>query len=339
MDQLAAFLAAHDGAITSAEARRLGLGPNDLRRLSSRGRLRRVGRGAYVQPSTDLTTDATRTVVAMLRGRTEVAASHQSGALLWRLPVLSGALTRVHLSRTAGTAATRSHGGLTVHACPARRDAFGLVGRHPVVTPALAVVGTAVEAGADAGICAGDAALRAGLATREAMLSWVESMRHRPHLSTARHVVAQVSPTAESAAESKARLRLLALGYRVIPQFVVDEESGAFVARVDFLLPDLGVVVEVDGAVKYAGAEGRAALVREKCREDAIRRLGYGVARLVWSDLDDLERMRSIVERARGLGTRSLVRSTEAVAAHRRRTGATWDGLLLHSYAAVAPRP
>jgi len=44
-------------------------------------------------------------------------------------------------------------------------------------------------------------------------------------------------------------------------------------------------VVEFDGAVKYAGADGRAALVAEKLREDRLRALGYEVVRIVWSDL------------------------------------------------------
>ncbi len=338
LPRLAAFLAAHDGVITTAEARRLGLGPNDLRRLVSDQLLRRVGRGAYAEPSQDRTIEATRAVIALSRARPDVAASHQSAALRWGFPVLASALPRIHLTRTSGTAATRSHATFTIHAFPGRPDAFGLVGRLPVVTPALAAVGTALEAGVDAGVCVADAALRADLASRQEMLGWVEAMRRTPHLSRARHVVAQASPTAESAAESRARIRLLALGLRVVPQVVLREQHGAFVARVDFLLPDLGVVVEVDGALKYAGAEGRAALVEEKRREDGIRRLGYGVARLVWSDLDDLARIRAVVELAAPTVTRAPERVAVTVEAHQRRTGATWDGLLLHSCADVVPR-
>jgi hypothetical protein len=37
--------------------------------------------------------------------------------------------------------------------------------------------------------------------------------------------------------------------------------------------------------VKYEGAQGRGALVAEKKREDLLRQLGYGIVRLVWSDL------------------------------------------------------
>ena len=45
------------------------------------------------------------------------------------------------------------------------------------------------------------------------------------------------------------------------------------------------VVVEFDGMVTYGGSEGRAELAAEKHREDDIRSLGHGVARVVWADL------------------------------------------------------
>lgn len=77
------------------------------------------------------------------------------------------------------------------------------------------------------------------------------------------------------------------LGFSVVPQFTIRDAYGNFVGRVDFFLPDLGVVVEFDGASKYAMAAegGQAALMAEKDRENAIRRLGYGIVRVTWKDL------------------------------------------------------
>ncbi len=59
--------------------------------------------------------------------------------------------------------------------------------------------------------------------------------------------------------------------------------------------------------MKYAGAAaaGQAALVAEKAREDAIRRLGYVVLRLTWSDLLDPARVLRLVQEARMLARRS----------------------------------
>lgn len=47
--------------------------------------------------------------------------------------------------------------------------------------------------------------------------------------------------------------------------------------------------------MKYAGADGRGALVSEKRREDALRALGYRVVRLTWSDLRRPERVRALL--------------------------------------------
>jgi hypothetical protein len=47
-------------------------------------------------------------------------------------------------------------------------------------------------------------------------------------------------------------------------QVDIHEEHGRFVARVDFLFRKQRVVVEFDGLTKYAGADGREALVAEK---------------------------------------------------------------------------
>lgn len=74
-------------------------------------------------------------------------------------------------------------------------------------------------------------------------------------------------------------------------QVEIRDDLGRFVARVDFLFRELNLIVEFDGALKYAGADGREALIAEKRREDALRRLGYRVVRLTWADLHDPERV------------------------------------------------
>ncbi len=38
--------------------------------------------------------------------------------------------------------------------------------------------------------------------------------------------------------------------------------------------------------MKYAGAEGRRALIAEKRREDRLRDLGFQVVRVTWAELD-----------------------------------------------------
>ena len=46
-------------------------------------------------------------------------------------------------------------------------------------------------------------------------------------------------------------------------------------------------------AMKYEGAQGRESLVPEKTREDLLRQRGYGIVRLIWSDLADPARVQA----------------------------------------------
>jgi very-short-patch-repair endonuclease len=76
------------------------------------------------------------------------------------------------------------------------------------------------------------------------------------------------------------------------PQARVADGHGRIIARVDLMVREV-LVVEFDGAVKYEGAQGREALVAEKKREDLLRQLGFGIVRLVWSDLADPSRVQA----------------------------------------------
>lgn len=92
------------------------------------------------------------------------------------------------------------------------------------------------------------------------------------------------------------------LGLAVRSQVWLDTSVGP--TRVDFLVANV-VVVEFDGAVKYEGAGGRDALVREKRRESALTDLGYEVVRVTWADLADPT---ALVKRIHAARLRALVR-------------------------------
>lgn len=89
----------------------------------------------------------------------------------------------------------------------------------------------------------------------------------------------------ESVGESRARLLLNALGFRPTPQVEIRDPGGALVGRVDLLLERERIIIEFDGLMKYADANGRSALAAEKAREDRLRALGYEFVRLTWADL------------------------------------------------------
>lgn len=83
-------------------------------------------------------------------------------------------------------------------------------------------------------------------------------------------------------------------------QFHVFDHDGVWVARTDFAWPQLGVVGEFDGAVKYTGSpeEVAAAVMGEKRRQAAITSLGWRMVRWTWSDLGDRARFRTRIAAA-----------------------------------------
>ena len=90
-------------------------------------------------------------------------------------------------------------------------------------------------------------------------------------------------------------------GLAVRSQVKIADPRGSIVARVDLLIGER-VVVEVDGALKYADDPDGHTLFREKVREDRLRELGYEVVRVTWADLADpaglLSRVRAALRRA-----------------------------------------
>lgn len=110
----------------------------------------------------------------------------------------------------------------------------------------------------------------------------------------------------ESAGESLSRAIIHEEGF-VVPdlQYAVLNSAGVLVGRTDFYWEAIRLTAEFDGLTKYTGrlarpgADGPAgqdALIREKRREDAIRREGHGMARWIWADLFNRRRLVAILE-------------------------------------------
>jgi very-short-patch-repair endonuclease len=290
------------GIITTEEARRLGCSPEALRTLVREGTITRVARGVYVRtalldPDPAEVARLGRAALterqhllrldAVLRSyRASVAASHQSAVLAWGLPALWTTLDRVHVVHTARGRTARRHQSFTIHTC----ELDDVITRHQgraVVVPALAVIGTAVTAGLVAGVVATDGALRARRTTKAELVAQLDRMAHTPGLTTARTAVALADGLAESPGETRLRILLVRLGIRFLAQHWIRTASGRRY-RVDFYLPDLGVVLEFDGRLKYDGpdaADGYVTLVAEKHREDDLRLDGFGVGRVTWAAL------------------------------------------------------
>jgi hypothetical protein len=69
-----------------------------------------------------------------------------------------------------------------------------------------------------------------------------------------------------------------------VHQYVIHDDTGGFVARVDLAYPDWMVVIEYDSVEHHTGT---AAHIRDSTRRDAIGDLGYAVLTATSADLKD----------------------------------------------------
>ncbi|UGQ59069.1 hypothetical protein LSF60_06050 [Rhodococcus pyridinivorans] len=137
----------------------------------------------------------------------------------------------------------------------------------------------------------GDHALRNGLVTAEELCVALERMGRHPGRARAARAVCFMNDRSDSVGESRSRV-LMVREQLPIPHTQVDvfDATGKWLARVDFLLPDHGVIGEFDGRVEYrrdgvASTDAEDVVFREKLHEDALRRAGWVVVRWTWADL------------------------------------------------------
>ena len=233
-----------------------------------------------------------RAVSSLVRERSW--ASHHAGLAVAQLP-----LVRLDLDRIDVCAVVRHEsrsGTVTTHPLPPREPCL-LVGGVPSVS-------TEDGPGADSGPprpqgCGRRS--RRGPAQRpgECGQDRRGGSPSRPRSSfdpTCRPSPVAGRPSSRVAGEEPHRLLLDGLGLDFRTQVDIRDAAG-FVGRVDFLVEGR-IVLEFDGLSKYAGADGREALAREKTREDRLRALGFEVVRLTWSDLDRPEQVAQLVRKA-----------------------------------------
>ncbi len=221
----------------------------------------------------------------------ETVLSHATAGVLWGLPVPDHLLERVH--------ATRS------------RDAGGKVGRHlhlhvrelldtDVVQKGDYRVTNLSRTAVDlARLCPPayalsvfDAAWRLE-GSGDGLVDQVLGDSGRTGVGKARWALGHADPRAESPAESVSRYWMLVGGVPTPElQYEVRDEAGVLLGRSDFAWPELGVIGEFDGRIKYDGlvAPGESAadvVMREKRRENRLRAHGWWVLRWTWAELRD----------------------------------------------------
>jgi hypothetical protein len=267
-----------------------GLSYNDLARLSRRGELERIRRGAYAtsQRTGLVREEAHRrliqaTVPQLIDGS---VVSHGSAATLHRLPVWSSAITRVHVTRP-GEGQRRPL--LHLHCAALTSDDIVLVEGIPATSVARTVLDLARTLRMEYAVAAADRALCDGLDPQR-LTEGLYRMRRWPGVRAARRVVAFADPRSGSVGESVSRVRIHLDGLpRPELQYEIRGPGGLLIATTDFGWKERRTVGEFDGKIKYGrllrpGQRPEDVVFDEKLREDAIRGEGQEVARWIWDD-------------------------------------------------------
>jgi very-short-patch-repair endonuclease len=250
--------------------------------MVSNGQLERHTRGIYLTPGDRHRPDTHALLTrAFLDDDPFAYASHHSALALHGVALFDVPWRQIHLIERRYT----SRGLIGHHRHVLRPgDTVTEVDGYRTVGVPLALAQVAARFGVTSGLVSLDNALARGLCTRDDVETIVKSGRLRRGVVSARRALELADGRAESPGESRLRAIIAETKWKYDLQVNVGGPGYGY--RVDMLVEGV-LVVEFDGKVKYAGADGREALVAEKVREDYIRSQGYGFMRVIWQDLDD----------------------------------------------------
>ncbi len=298
-----AALATGAGFVTAAQLRDLGIDPRLTTRWVREGTLVAVRRGVYTSGELWSGWDEfvqrplARVRAAHLTMRVAHVFSHDSAALVHRLPLIDGRISDVHLTRRRLQGSQVQY-GVRHHGAAYRTDQRERVSGLDVLTLPRTVADLAREHGYLSGLVAADGALRIGVG-RQLLRDELDSMRCWPGVTVCRAVLDDAVHGAESAGETLMRALVAELGIGPMEtQFPVSVASGVRWC-------DLRVgchVFEFDGRVKLrpvadGGLATRSAeevMWREKKRDRAIGGLCLGISHVIWADLWGAARRRTL---------------------------------------------
>lgn len=284
-----------------------GLSSQALTRAVASGELIRLRPGFYVEGAArELHRDARHllSVLATDAALDSPVFSHSSAALIHGLPHWGLPLRVVDVTEQGEISRSRISNRARIYTRPLSRNHVTSIDGLLVTNAERTVTDLAMTMRRDAAVVAADAALAGKLITTDSLDRSLEQMTGRAGVKRARTSLGLVDGRSESVAETRSRLTFADYGLPE-PELQVDiyDDDGNWVARVDFLWPEFGLIGECDGFGKYFDgvdmAETRRRLAREKDRDAALIALGYRVLHWRWNDLENpqflAERIRKLL--------------------------------------------
>ncbi|HTN58213.1 MAG TPA: type IV toxin-antitoxin system AbiEi family antitoxin domain-containing protein [Protaetiibacter sp.] len=288
-------IATSHGLVFTSDFLRIGSDTRELARAVARGELVKLRRGAYVRSAEWEAADERwrhllRAEAVARDARRELPFAGATAAAVWGMWQHSYPDDVVFLDRWKGGG--RSEPGvrrITAAASTARLRR--VEGR--LVTD---VARTAIDVARSADFMTAVGTLDWTLwrrnpfrVTREQLAAELEKFPPTLRRRFVERAIMFASPLSDSYAESFARALMFELGYE-LPEQQVEFPHATGVYAVDFAWRRLRVIAEIDGFGKYLdpsmnGGDPARVVLAEKLREDELRRQGYTVIRLHWSDL------------------------------------------------------
>ena len=285
-----------DHVFLRREALAFGYVDRDLRDALRSGVLTRIRHGAYTPASVwDAADEAERHRLrshAVLRSHSSaLALSHTSAAVEHGLRLHQADLRRVHVT-CLDTQLAKTTPDVVYHRAPVPEGDLQLgSGGEMVVIPVRAGLEAATLTNVAGGLVILDSLVDQDHATVDDVLARYCSFS-APGSRRLQLTVRLVRKGANSAGESLSRHMFWSQHLpEPVLQFEVRDEHGVLVGRSDFAWPELGLLGEFDGRMKYLrmrrkGETIEEAVLREKAREDRLRELtNWLMVRLVWADL------------------------------------------------------
>ncbi|MFT4218294.1 MAG: hypothetical protein QM619_14070 [Micropruina sp.] len=283
------------------ELRAQGVGTSEIRRKIRTGELHPLRRGAFATEPDEGTARHLQLIRATLPTLSDGSVlSHVSAAVLHNLPVDERLLGRVTVTRP-------SKGGSWVgpqlhrYRTPLADSDVETVDGMCRTVMARTVVDLARCGDLAMAVAAADAGLRMGLAS-QALDQQLTAARRRRGCARARVAVSLADRRSESVGESVSRVTMWQLGLPM-PELQMEVVVGGLRYRPDFAWPELNVLGEFDGKVKYdrlrrPGESVSDVLMREKRREADLRAAGWWVVRWTWADAVKPERLERLLRPA-----------------------------------------
>ncbi|SDG52178.1 type IV toxin-antitoxin system AbiEi family antitoxin domain-containing protein [Klenkia brasiliensis] len=284
----------HGEVFAAADARRAGVGRNDVTPLLRSGEWRRLRHGVYTTGAVWRAHEAAGTThllacaAVLLRLDDGAAISHASAARVHQLVLPSGLAGEIELTAPDNYRAGR---GYTVHQAGLAAEDVAVVGGLRVTSLVRTLVDVAREWDVVDAVVAIDDALADGRVTREELTAAVLRQTHWPRIARAAEAVRLARVGAHSPHETRSRLALVGAG---LPEPMLQAAvfvGARLVGVLDWLWEEEGVFGEADGKVKvldpWGGRTPGEAVWKEKLRHDEMLDLDLRGVRFAPGDLHD----------------------------------------------------